>query len=79
MSQKSITQYRLSNVVKVRQWHINGDTIPHPGDDGDEHGRAKRVFDVYSQENRAKLSLACHVDLFGSIPDLVKDLSEFRI
>lgn len=71
-------QYRLLNFTTVREWHLNGatiavDVIPDTGDD--TPARARRVRQAYEIENHAKVSLGCHVTLFGNIPDLVKDLS----
>lgn len=67
--------YRLENFEKIKHWHVYGRTNSTDDDDDESPGRLGRVKAAYDDAASAKLSLACHVILFGEIPGLVKDLS----
>jgi hypothetical protein len=46
-----------------------------PNDDDNISKRVNRVKKAYESHHLAKLSLACHVEMYKGIPDLIKDTS----
>ncbi len=44
-----------------------------PNDDDNISKRVNRVKKAYESHHLAKLSLACHVEMYKGIPDLIKD------
>jgi hypothetical protein len=72
--------YRLDNFENVAKWHTEGKTLNlHDSDDDDIeealHTRLSRSKTAYSTPKKAVISLGIHVELLGTIPQLVKDVS----